>query len=91
MKLAAVQSNASLEAHRQTLGPELCVIDMVSFMEVLRRQMVTGRESLWEAADDGALRISFPGTDEADMIIAADEWHIDPYRRQGRHPHLRLV
>ena len=91
MKLAAVQSSASLEAYRQNLGPELCVIDIVPFMEVLRRQMVTGRESLWEAADDGVLRISFPGTDETDIIIAADEWHMDPYRRQSRHPHLRLV
>lgn len=89
MRLAAIQSNASLEAHRQALGPELCVIDIVLFLEVLRRQMVTGCEAIWEAIDEGALRISFPATAEVNMIIPANQWRLELYRRQGRH--LRLV
>ena len=89
MRLAAIQSNASLEAHRQTLGPELCVIDIVQLLEVLRRQMMTGCEAIWEAIDEGALRISFPATTEADMIIPANQWRLEPHRLQGRH--LRLV
>ena len=89
MKLAAIQSNASLETHRQKLGPELCVIDIVQLLEVLRRQMVTGCEANWEAIDGGALRISFPATAEVDMIIPPNQWRLEAYRRQGRH--LRLV
>ena len=89
MRLTAIQTAAASERYRQTLDPTRCVIDIIQLFEVLRLQMVSGCEAVWEVVENGALRISFPATVEAEMIIPASQWRLDAAKRQKSH--LRLV
>ncbi|MBA2689746.1 MAG: hypothetical protein H0U63_02965 [Burkholderiales bacterium] len=79
----------SAGAPRLPVGPDTCVIDLIQFLEVLRREMVYGLEAIWQEAGEGALVISFPATGESPIIIEAGCWYRETSATLGAR--LRLV